>query len=155
MRQREIYVIRLIFIFSHLLFSVNILSAACSVSTAPVNFGNYDVFSASPTDSTGLITITCDELKVEVTVSIEQSPNSGGFDPRKMKLTGGTDLLNYNLYTNAGYAKIWGDGTAGTSTVHLKSGHQPEILQVFGRIPPLQDVSHGTYTDTLTVAINW
>ena len=150
-------VIRLILVFSYLLLSVNILSAACSVSTTPVNFGDYDVFSSSPTDSTGFITITCDEVPPPtVTVSIGQSPNSGGFNPRKMKLTGGTDLLNYNLYTSGSYANIWGDGTSGTVTktvaVHT---NQPETLKVFGRIPPLQDVSHGTYTDTLTVTINW
>src|SRR3989304_5113874 len=101
-------VIRLILVFSYLLLSVNILSAACSVSTTPVNFGDYDVFSSSPTDSTGFITITCDEVPPpNVTVSIGQSPNSGGFNPRKMKLTGGTDLLNYNLYTSGSYANIW------------------------------------------------
>jgi spore coat protein U-like protein len=136
---------------------VNILSAACSVSTTPVNFGNYDVFSASPTDSTGFITVTCDETPPpDVTVSIGQSPNSGGFNPRKMKLTGGTDLLNYNLYTSGSYTRIWGDGTSGTFTQTVTAQkNQPRTWRVFGRIPPLQDVSHGTYTDTLTVTIVW
>ena len=149
--------IRLILVFSYLLISVNILSAACSVSTTPVNFGSYDVFSTSPTDSTGLITITCDETPAPwAPVSIGPSPNSGGFNPRKMRLTSGTDLLNYNLYTGATYASIWGDGTSGTVTVWGKFlKNKPEHLTVYGRIPPGQDVRAGTYTDTLTVTLIW
>jgi spore coat protein U-like protein len=149
--------IRLILVFSYLLISVNILSAACSVSTTPVNFGSYDVFSTSPTDSTGLITITCDETPAPwAPVSIGPSPNSGGFNPRKMRLTSGTDLLNYNLYTGATYASIWGDGTSGTVRVWRTFRRNiPQNLTVYGRIPPGQDVPAGTYTDTLTVTLIW
>src|SRR4030065_808739 len=151
------YFIRLILVFSYLLISVNILSAACTISTTPVNFGSYDVFSASPTDSTGLITITCNETPAPFApVSIGPSPNSGGFNPRKMRLTSGTDLLNYNLYTDATCASIWGDGTSGTVTVWRKFlKNKPEHLTVYGRIPPGQDVPAGTYTDTLAVTLIW
>src|SRR4030043_912256 len=103
--------IRLILVFSYLLISVNILSAACSVSTTPVNFGSYDVFSTSPTDSTGLITVTCDETPSPwAPVSIGPSPNSGGFNPRKMRLIRRTYLLNYNLFTYVTHASIRRDG---------------------------------------------
>ena len=147
----------LIFLFLYLLLSVSIISASCIISTTPVNFGSYDVFSASPTDATGLITITCNETPSPYApVSIGPSPNSGGFNPRKMKLTSGTDLLNYNLYTDAARTSIWGDGTSGTVSVWRKFlKNKPENLTVYGRIPPGQDVSAGTYTDTLTVTLIW
>jgi spore coat protein U-like protein len=148
---------RLILIFPYLFFSVNILSAACTISTTPVNFGSYDVFATSPTDSTGLISITCNEIPAPFApVSIGPSPNSGGFNPRKMRVTSGTDLLNYNLYTNAARTSIWGDGTSGTVRVWRTFRRNiPQNLTVYGRIPPGQDVRAGTYTDTLTVTLIW
>lgn len=89
-------------------------------------------------------------------MSIGPSPNSGGFNPRKMRLTSGTDLLNYNLYTSATYTDIWGDGTSGTVTVWGKFlKNKPENMTVYGRIPSGQDVRAGTYTDTLTVTLIW
>jgi spore coat protein U-like protein len=131
--------------------------AACSVSTTPVSFGSYDVLLPGATDATGSISFVCDETPPpDVTVAIGQSPNSGGFDPRQMKLTGGTDLLNYNLYTDATYTSIWGDGTGGTVTRSQRAPRNKTItFQVYGRIPPSQDVSAGSYNDTLTVTITW
>jgi spore coat protein U-like protein len=150
-------VARITLILLYLLLPVNILSAACTISTTPVNFGSYDVFSASPADSTGLISITCNETPAPYApVSIGPSPNSGGFNPRKMRLTSGTDLLNYNLYTNATRTSIWGDGTSGTVRVwRTFKKNVPQNLIVYGRIPPGQDVRAGTYTDTLTVTLIW
>lgn len=147
--------VKLIFILFLLFLSANIASAACTVSTTPVSFGPYDVFSPSPADSTGTITFTCD-ANTNVTTSIGQSPNSGGFNPRKMKLAGGTDLLNYNLYTDATYTSIWGDGTSGTATVTKRARrNEPMTLIVYGRIFPGQDVLAGSYSETLTVTITW
>jgi len=150
-------VVRLSLIFLYLIFSVNLTFAVCTVSTTSVSFGPYDIFSASPTDSTGNITVNCNESPPPyVTVSIGQSPNSGGFNPRKMKLAAGADLLNYNLYTDGTYSSIWGDGTSGTTTlVRRVRRNRPETFIVYGRVPPGQDISVGSYSDILTVTITW
>jgi spore coat protein U-like protein len=140
------------------LFIADLTFAACNVSTTPVSFGSYDIFSPGPNDATGSISFVCDETPppAAVTVAIGQSPNSGGFDPRQMKLTGGTDLLHYNLYTNASYTSIWGDNTGGTVTQSRRAPKNKTVtFQVYGRIPPSQDVSAGSYNDTLTVTITW
>jgi len=143
------------FIVFILLFSGEITFGACTVSTNPVSFGSYDVFSPSPTDASGTITFTCNTNE-RVTVSIGQSPNSGGFHPRKMRLSGGTDQLDYNLYTDAACTSVWGDGTSGTDTITRRvQKNQPNTLTVYGRIHPRQDVSWGSYTETLTVTITW
>ena len=131
--------------------------AACTVSTTPVNFGAYDVFSTAPLDALGTISVSCTgkkKKKIKVTISIGQSPNSGSFNPRQMKHTTLADLLDYNLYTNKKRTKIWGDGTGGTSVVKKKvKANKTKVFKVYGRIPPLQDVSAGSYLDTLTVTI--
>jgi spore coat protein U-like protein len=36
-------------------------SAACTVSATGVDFGAYDVFVTTPLDSTGTVTVTCDQ----------------------------------------------------------------------------------------------
>jgi len=131
--------------------------AACNVSTIPVNFGNYNVFSPVPLDTTGAIIVTCDERPApRVTTAIGPSPNSGGFDPRMMKQTTGSDLLGYNLYLDSNRTRIWGDGSGNTFTISriVRIG-RPWVRNVYGRIPPGQDVSAGFYTDTLTVTITW
>jgi spore coat protein U-like protein len=130
--------------------------AACSVSATGVNFGAYDVFVATPSDSTGTVTVSCDQAPpVDVTIAIGPSGTSGGFIPRQMRSPSSPDRLNYNLFVNAGRSTVWGDGAAGTSTVFLKNvkKNRPAVTTIYGRIPPGQDVSVGSYSDSLTVTI--
>jgi spore coat protein U-like protein len=72
-----------------------------------------------------------------------------------MRSTSSPDRLNYNLFVNAGRSTVWGDGAAGTSTVFLKNvkKNRPVFTTIYGRIPPGQDVSVGSYSDSLTVTI--
>ncbi len=146
-------IIRVLAILLLLLLWADNAAALCWVWTSPVNFGSYDVFSATPTDSTGTISVLCTQ-QTSVTGSIGPSPNSGGFDPRQMQLSTGSELLDYNLFRNPARTQIWGDGTGGTYTV---SGTVPGFsivnVNVYGRIPPGQDVLVGSYTEALTVTI--
>ncbi|HAS54936.1 MAG: hypothetical protein A2X56_06495 [Nitrospirae bacterium GWC2_57_13] len=127
----------------------------CSVSTTSIVFGVYDVFAPAPLASTGSATITCDK-NAAVTISMSASAVSGMFVPRQMKLTTGADLMAYNIYTDATYAVVLGDGTAGTQTMSASAKkNTPLSVTIFGNIPPLQNLSAGTYADTLTVTILW
>lgn len=149
MRAIKIILAVLPLFFAELAFAV-----VCTVSTTAVNFGNYDVLLASPTDSTGSITVTCDKTD-QVIISIGASPNSGVFNPRQM-ISASLETLNYNLYTDSTYTSIWGDGTGGTSTLTVRAvKNKPEVSTVYGRIPPEQDISADTYGETLTVTITW
>jgi len=131
--------------------------AACTVSTTALNFGSYDVFGPTPVDSTGTITVTCDESPPPtVTVAVGPSPNSGGFFPRQMKHLQRPDLLSYNLFTEAARSTVWGDGTQGTSMVSDKAHkNRPWVVTIYGRIPAGQDVSSGSYQEVITVTITW
>ena len=128
--------------------------AACTVAATGLNFGAYDVFSAAPSDTTGSVTVSCDR-RTNVTVAIGASPTSGGFNPRQMRGTSGTDRLNYNLYTSTSMSTVWGNGSAGTSTVLLTRvrRRRPATTTIYGRIPAGQNVSVGAYSDSLTVTI--
>ncbi len=133
------------------------VQAACSVSTTAVNFGSYDVFAVVPLDSTGTVTVSCNESPAPtVTIAVGPSPNSGGFFPRQMKHLQRTDLLNYNLFTEATRSAVWGNGTQGTFTSGNRVlRHRPWFVTIYGRIPAGQDVSSGSYQEVLTVTITW
>ena len=68
------------------------------------------------------------------------------------------DGLGYNVFTSPSMAVVWGDGTGGTSTVAMGPvpGRRPlRPVTIYGRIPAGQNVSAGTYSDTLVVTITW
>lgn len=130
------------------------IEAACSVSSTGVNFGLYDVFAPMPTDSTGSVTYDCDPSDKNIRITLS-SGVGGTFVPRS--LTNGNDLLAYNLFTDAALTSIWGDGTGGSSYYTRNNPHpkKPTVLTIYARIPPLQDVGTGSYTDTVIVTVDF
>ena len=126
----------------------------CTISATSVNFGSYNVFSLSATDSTGTVTITCNGAAHNVVVSLSTG-GSGAFNPRMM--VSGGELLSYNLYRDAAGTSIWGDGTGGTSTLtNANPANNTAInITVYGRVPAGQDVSAGVYSDTVSAVINF
>lgn len=142
------------------IFNADIARSQCSIGTTPVSFGNYDVLTMIPTDATGTITVNCFQHETKATVTLSASSTSGTFNPRRMKRLGGNDLFDYNIYTDPARTSILGDGTGGTTDIRLKRPTGPpanwsENIILYGRIPPGQDVSAGTYMDTLTATVNW
>ena len=130
----------------------------CSVSTQGAAFGSYAPRSAAPTDSTGNIAVSCSgAVGQAVNYSILLDSGAGGsFFPRKMS---GPSALSYNLYTNATRSTVWGDGNAGTFTVAdayvLTSVIVTRNYVVYGRLFAGQNVSVGSYTDSITVMVNF
>ncbi len=130
----------------------------CWVSTSPVVFGSYNVFSTSPTTSRGTITLTCNNhpsKPMQATISISPG-GSGSFNPRQMRSSASDGNMNYNLYTDASLTSIWGDGTGGTSTVSGSASRQsPLVSTIYGSIPARQNLSAGNYSDNLVVTVTW
>ena len=128
--------------------------AACTISTTPISFGPYNVFTTSATAANGTITYRCSNNDHNITIAISTG-SSGAFSNRTLKK--GTENLTYNLYLDAAFSSIWGDGSGGTATYHI--GNPPNgvdvSLTVYGRVPALQDVSAGSYTDTVIATITF
>jgi spore coat protein U-like protein len=130
----------------------------CTVGVTSISFGNYNVFSSTPADTVGTITVNCGRRVVQVNVTLGVSQTSGAFIPRQMRRSAGSDRLSYNIYTDPARTTIFGNGTGGTSDVRLHRPPGPpanwsQIITTYGRIPPGQDVSVGTYSDTLSVTV--
>lgn len=135
--------------------------ASCSASASPIAFGSYNPFNVSPTDSTGTITVSCSlgglvSLAVSYTIRLS-SGGSGSYVPRRMSF--GANPLGYNLYTTSGRTTVWGDGTGGSATVGdaylLGIGTTVRNYTVHGRVPALQNVRSGGYTDSVTVTVEY
>jgi spore coat protein U-like protein len=127
--------------------------AACTISTTSVSFGAYDVFNAAPRDSTGNVVFNCNR-RDPITIVLDRG-GAPSFNPRRMLK--GSEPLNYNLYLNAARTIIWGDGSGGTQVYSdaRPRRNQNVIVTIFSRIPAGQDVSSGSYTNTITATINF
>lgn len=124
-------------------------------SVIGVNFGPYDVLGASAVKSTGTITYSCTNVGTNRTMQINLSTGtSGTFANRTLR--SGANILNYNLYSTAANTQVWGDGTGSTYQYSLNPvDTNDHTLIVYGTILPGQDVGVGSYTDTITVTMNF
>ena len=123
---------------------------ACTLNVTGVNFGSYDVFSNSALDTTGNIDVNCPS---GVGYSIELSEGGGTHTQRVMG--SGAHRLNYNLYTAANRAVVWGDATSGTVTVNGTGIGVNVNHGVYGRIPALQNAYPGSYSDIIIVELTF
>jgi spore coat protein U-like protein len=128
-------------------------AATCSITTTPVAFGTYDVFSGVATDTTGSVSFTC-QGNASVVILLSKG-SSSTFNPRKMNGPS-ADTLNYNLYLDAARSTVWGDGTGSSTYTNASApNNMAVVVTIYGRISAGQDVSAGTYTDTVTATINF
>ena len=125
-------------------------SRACAINIIGVNFGSYDVFNNTASDSTGNIDVKCPN---GVVYTIGLSAGNGTYEQRGM--ISGTHTLNYNLYTAANREFVWEDATTSGATVSGSSIGASVNHVVYGRIPPRQNVRAGSYSDTVNLIINF
>ena len=130
----------------------------CTInSLSGLSFGSYDVFSLTADTGTASFTVqNCSNGKSSYTAAL--STGGGSYTSRTMTLVGGTEKLSYNLYTSSAYTTVWGDGTGSTSTVAgtgSTGASGGTTVTIYGRIPAGQDVSAGSYSDSLTLTITF
>lgn len=129
-----------------LAFALPAAADVCLVSVVGPSFGIYDTTSKSPNDAVGRVQISC---KSGATIGISAG-GAGTFFPRAMR--SGSSTLAYNLFVDAARTGIWGEWGTGTQVRFVAEGRN-RTVPIFARIPPLQDVDPGTYTDTLVVSV--
>jgi spore coat protein U-like protein len=142
---------------------LSLAAVSCSVTATGPAFGTYNPLNASATFANGLVTATCTLLSGGTTtvnlVSSYSTGSSGTYATRT--LISGANQLNYNLYYDAGYTQIRGNGTGGSTTgsasLTLTSAQPTGQAQgtIYGRIPASQDVAPGSYLDTIVVTVTY
>ncbi len=142
------------------IFETDEALSGCAINISEIGFGNYNAFSMTSVDTTCFVTLSCTSDVPRATLSMGPSAVSNSFNPRQMRRPGGSDLLNYNIYVDAAKTSIFGSGKTGTSDIVLHRPPGPpaawnRTVTIYGSIPPGQDVSVGSYSDTLTITIDW
>lgn len=128
----------------------------CTISSTAVIFGNYLPTNTTPLSGTGTLTISCNKKNVSLIIALSIGQGSS-YGTRYMAGGSPAAQLNYNLYTNAAHSILWGDGTGGSSTNSKVTGgaNQALAVTVYGLIPDQQNISAGTYTDSITATVNY
>jgi len=151
-----------------LALSVGMMPAAaaswtCSVSATGPNFGVYNPFAAPPDEANGTVIANCTLLSgnaATVTLTDSFSTGSSGTYANRTLLSG-ANVLNYNLYYDAAYTEIRGDGTGGSqtgsATLNLTKANPTQTASgtIYGKLNAGQNVAPGTYTDTIVVTITF
>jgi len=120
-----------------------------------LSFGTYNPGSSSSSSAT--IDVGCDWFLDQLpSFSMRLSKGaSATYAPRTMIKAANT--LQYNIYTNSGRTTVWGDGTAGTSTISYTDpflgGVNSISYTAYGFVPSGQLVSPGAYSDTVVVSV--
>jgi spore coat protein U-like protein len=135
-------------------FTVNAnVLAVCSVTATNLNFGDYDASNPTARSSTSTLSITCSNGQ-DYTVALDAGGGAAATVADR-KMTSGTHTLNYGMYSDSTHTTIWGDGTLSTVTVAGTGDGAPQSLTVHGKIPAGQHAAAGSYSDTITVTLNY
>lgn len=130
----------------------------CKVGTIP----DLDF---TPTSGVGFIT---NDLTAQTTISIGCTKdtvatvalsNGGNHSGTTRRMSNGTDLVEYDLYTSNTYATVWNSSNTRNVTGNgAVSGNAPvlnQTLTVFGKVPAQNTGSVGNYTDTITATVTF
>lgn len=132
------------------------------VSGGSLGFGPYDFFAASPNDSLANVSVTCSRdggpQNNTLLMRVDQGMNGTSVTARRLLHAGGAgDSLAYGLYRDVGRNNVWGTtdnvNTVSTNLSIPNKSSASATFIIYGRIPAGQDVSAGTYRDTVGVTL--
>jgi len=138
-------------------------AVSCTASSTGTDFGIYNPLSATPTYANGDVEVTCTLLSGgATTVTLVSSYSTGSSGTYAMRtMLSGANKLNYNLFFDAAYTQVRGNGTGGSqtggATLNLTAANRTQTASgtIYGRIPAGQDVAAGSYADTIVVTITY
>ncbi|MBS0379727.1 MAG: spore coat protein U domain-containing protein [Proteobacteria bacterium] len=142
-------------------FGVSVtVNSNCLVSASNLAFPNYTPAGGNQTAST-TVSVRCTKGS-PFTVALNAGTTTGGTFAQRLMSNGAGQTVEYNLYTVSNFATVWGDGTAGTSTVAgtgagVAAGNAISET-VYGQLVDSaanQGVPPGSYTDTITVTVSY
>jgi spore coat protein U-like protein len=134
------------------------VSGTCVISSGggTLSFGTYDPVNtnaSTPLLQSGTFQIQCTN-GTNATILLGQGsyPGNGSTDSAPVRnMSSGAAQLNYQLYTTIGRTVVW-ENVIGVSQVATGLA---QTVTVYGSIPAGQNVSPGTYTDTVVISVNY
>jgi spore coat protein U-like protein len=134
------------------------INANCTISTGPLEFGNYDPIvdnKSSPLNGTGFVTTTC-AIGSAVTITLGQGANPAGGSTDTVPLrqmASGANRLAYFLYSEPTRITVWGN-TALTGKADTGTG-APSQFTIYGAVTGGQNKPVGSYTDTVVATVTY
>lgn len=132
--------------------------ASCSITALPVTFGNYDALSATPTDATGSVDVTCSVgslPKIWLGQGLHADTGSTAGAPVRRMINGTTNFLSYQLYQEALRTNVWGATDASSPAALPALGIIGVTSTIYGRVPINQTSATGAYADTVVATVNF
>lgn len=126
---------------------------ACVVSATNLAFGDYDPTATIPSDATSSVTVTCTP-GTSFSVGLNAGTTSGSTVTNRRMASGG-NRLSYVLYSDAARTTNWGNTPGSDTPAAVTAISSPTVLTVYGRVPALQAVAAGSYTDTVTITVSY
>ena len=139
--------------------SLEARAASCNISNTGVAFGTYYPLERERRDTIGTIVITClGQIGDAVSYSLQLDTIGRRGVYRVMTI--GAHELNYLIFTDNSYARVWGDGSAGSFVVSdsytMATSSTVRSYPIFGRIPAGQNQAiAGVYISSLTVTLEY
>lgn len=155
MKVRALYLIAFIALASGITSAHAAQNTSCSLGGgAAIDFGVYDPMILTPTDTVGSVIYRCGQQARNIMITLSVG---GGTSYATRRMVSGGERLFYNLYRDAARQVIWGDGSGGAQayTIDNPPNNQDVNVPIFGRITPSQNVGTGSYSDTITVTLNF
>ena len=125
--------------------------AVCTVSAGTLTFADY---SGAAVAGQADLTVNCSK-DAPYTIGLGAGAGTGASTATRIlngSFAGST--MTYGLYQDVGYATPWGD-TVDTDTFASDGTGLAQTFPVYGQITAGQNVSVGTYSDSVAVTINY
>jgi spore coat protein U-like protein len=127
----------------------------CTISTAALAFGSYDPVvanAATNLDGTGTVSVACTK-GTSATVGLGLGSNASG-STRRMN-DGSGNFLTYELYQDSGHVTVWGNSGGGLLSPAAAPSKATRNFSVYGQVASNQDVTAGSYSDTVVATVNF
>jgi len=129
-----------------------IIQDSCNIVAATnLDFGTQGVLSTN-VDSASVILLNC-TTGASFDIGLNEGTTAGGTTTTR-KMDSGTDTIDYILSQNGGHTVNWGNNV-GTDTLASTGTGALQAIAVFARVPAQTTPAAGTYTDTVTVTVNF
>ena len=140
-------------------------AGACTLSSSGMVFGAYQpitfngkLLSADRT-SDATVSLVCTGITVGGSYSISLGPSTvgGSTNPRYLANGNGGPPMAFNVYRDAAYSSVWGDGITGAQvTGAIPLGDSSQSQTVFGRVAAGQrTLKPGSFSGTLAMTVTY
>lgn len=146
----------------------SVLANACFVSSSGLVFGTYQPLtfagklSSTSQISAATVSVVCNRNGGSnasgATLSLSASSQGPGdrISTRYMQRIGGSDLMAYNIFTDASRTTVWGNGNTGALISISMAQKMSESITVYGSIPAGQNtLQAGRFSDSMMITLTY